>query len=68
MIPRPPRARSGMALKPKRAQIKLVNEQIDHANKMIFPDPVIQALREKRRLIPADALNETCHPNPPNHG
>jgi tRNA G46 methylase TrmB len=34
---------------------------------VIFPDPVVQPLREKRRLISADTLNETCHAKPPNH-
>jgi hypothetical protein len=53
-----------MALKPKRTQIKLVNKKINHANKMIFPDPVIQSLGEKGRLIATDTVDETCHAKP----
>jgi hypothetical protein len=66
MISRPPSAGRGMALETERGQIKLVNKQINHAHKVIFPDPVVQPLREKRRLISADTLDETCHAKPPN--
>ncbi len=56
-----------MALKPECGQIELVNKHIDHARQVIFPDPVIQPLREKRCLISADTLNETCHTKTSNH-
>jgi hypothetical protein len=57
-----------MTLKSEPGQIELINEQIDHTHKVIFPDPLVQTLRKQRRLIPADTFDETCHPNPPNHG
>jgi hypothetical protein len=56
-----------MTLKSEPGQIELINEQIDHTHKVIFPDPVVQPLWEKRRLISADTLDETCHARPPNH-
>ena len=67
MIPWPPSAGRGMALESERGQIKLVNKQINHAHKVIFPDPVVQLLREKSRLISADTHDETYHAKPPNH-
>lgn len=55
-----------MVLKPERGQIALVNEQIDHTRKVILPDPLVQMLRKKSRLIPV-APDETRHENPPNY-
>lgn len=46
-------------------QIKLVDEQIDDANKVIRADPVLQPFWKKHRLAALNALDETDHANPP---
>lgn len=53
-----------METKPR--QIEFINEDIDNTIEVIFRDLVIQSLREKCGLIPADPLDETRHVNPPN--
>ena len=53
-----------MGTKPR--QIEFINEDIDNTIEVIFRDPVIQSLREKCGLIPADTLDETRHVKPPN--
>jgi hypothetical protein len=55
-----------MTLEPERGQIELVDKQINCAHEVVLPDPVLQPLRKKRRLIAADTLDETRHENPPN--
>ena len=49
--------------KPKLGQIEfLLDEDIDHANRIVFADPVFQAFRKQRRLAPVNPLNEAPHP------
>src|SRR5262249_7450108 len=45
-------------------QIKPVNERIDHANRIILADPVIEASRQQRQLPPIRLLNEPRHLSP----
>ena len=56
-----------MTMKAKGGEVKFINEEINDTDKVIFADPVLQTLREKRRLIPVHALDETRHTKPPNH-
>lgn len=53
---------------PKRRQIERIDKQIDHPNKVLLRDPVVQPLREKRRLSPADTLDKARDAKPPSHG
>ena len=45
-------------------EIKLVDKDINHANRIVLVDPVIQAFGKKRRLPAIHPLNETLHPIP----
>ena len=45
------------------SQVKLVNEDIDDANRIVLPNIVFQNVREQCRLPPIRALNKTVHPN-----
>ena len=56
-----------MTMKAKGGEVEFIDEEIDDTDKVIFADPVLQALREKRRLIPSHALDEARHAQPPNH-
>ena len=46
---------------PKLRQIKLVNKDIDYANRIVLPDPIFQAFRKKRSLPAIRALNKASH-------
>ena len=56
-----------MTMKAKGGEVEFIDEEIDDTDKAIFADPVLQTLREKRRLIPVHAIDETRHAKPPNH-
>jgi hypothetical protein len=47
---------------PDLRQIDLVNKDIDCAYRIIFANPVFQALRKQRALPTIRALNEALHP------
>ena len=51
--------------KAQHRQIQFVNEGIDDADRVIFPDVVVQAVRQQDELAPVLALNKTLHPGPP---
>jgi hypothetical protein len=42
-------------------QIEAVDEHVDHADRIVLVDPVLEALRKQRRLIPVGALHEPLH-------
>ena len=46
-------------------QIQFINEGIDDTNRVIFPDVLVQAVRQQDQLAPLLALNKTLHPSPP---
>jgi len=46
------------------SEIELVDEDIDHPNRIIAIDPVFQAFRKKRALAAIRALNKALHPIP----
>lgn len=50
MIARPSRPSGCMTMKAKRGEVEFIDEEIDDTDKVIFADPVLQTLREKRRL------------------
>ncbi len=45
-------------VKAKLAQIKFLNKNVDHANRIVLVDPVFEALRKQRALPAIHALNE----------
>ncbi len=47
---------------PERAKIKLIDEEVDDTDQMILTNPFVDALGEKRGLLPVDAVDETRHP------
>ena len=49
-------------IKPKLGQIEFLDEDIDHANRIVLTDPVVQAFRKQRRLTAIDPLNEAPDP------
>jgi antitoxin component of MazEF toxin-antitoxin module len=65
MIGRPTRRRRGHTLKAEIAEIKPVNKDVDGANRIVVADPIVEALRQQRRLAPIRPGNEPLHRVPP---
>ncbi|WP_426443560.1 hypothetical protein [Bradyrhizobium genosp. P] len=49
------------ATEPKVSQIERRNEGVDHANRIVICNPVIQAFRQQSRLPPISPLHEARH-------
>src|SRR3981189_347798 len=49
------------AIEPEVAEFQRIDEHIDRANRITLVDPIIQAFRQKRRLLAIRPLNETLH-------
>lgn len=64
MIAGPPR-RCG-TLKSKPTQVELVDEDIDHAHRAVFPDIVVDTVRKQQSLPSITPFDETWHLRPPN--
>ena len=47
---------------PQFAQIQLIDEHVDHPGRILLADPVLQALREQRRLAAIQTLYKPPHP------
>src|SRR6266536_499133 len=65
MIRRPTCAGRLNATEPKFSQIEGRNEGVDHANRIVICNPVIQAFRQQSRLPAISPLNEAPHAQPP---
>src|SRR5215469_17527658 len=65
MVSRPPRVRRLGTLKSQRHKFEFLNESIDGTHRIVFGDPVVQSLREKHRLLPTLAFDESLHGAPP---
>lgn len=61
MIARSAGSCGGGALKATGLEVQLIDEQINNADQVIIVDPVVETLREKRRLTSVSALNVTSH-------
>jgi hypothetical protein len=48
-------------------QIQFINDGIDDADRVIFPDVVVQTFRQQYQLASVLALDKTLHPRPPGH-
>ena len=66
MIGRPPGRRRLDPVEPKLGQIERIDERVDHPNRIVLVDPVIEAFGQQRRLPAIRPLNEALHPSPAN--
>ena len=65
MVRGPPRRLRINPAKTQLTQIKLINKDVNHANRIVLLDPVLQAFGKKHRLPAIRPLNEALHPIPP---
>jgi hypothetical protein len=61
MIGRPPRRRRRHPRKPQGRKVQLVNKDLDHPNRVLLVDVILQAVREQRPLHPIFAIDEPMH-------
>src|SRR5207237_1848547 len=52
-------------VKPQIVQIELLDKDIDHANWVVFANPIVQAFGKQRALPTVHALDKPLHPIPP---
>jgi len=64
MISWPARRTRRYPIKPKVARIKFFNKYINHADRVVLTDPVVQPIRKQGALAALFALNKTLHQNP----
>ena len=43
------------------AQLQLVDERVDHSDRVVFPNEIVQAFRQQRDLVSTFALDESLH-------
>ncbi len=60
----PPRCCRLDTVEPEAGEIERINEGIDCANRIVLVDPIVEALRQKRRLSPICSLDEPLHDHP----
>src|SRR5262249_24928032 len=51
--------------KPQGGQVQFINEDLDHPNRVLLVDVILQAMRQQRRLHPIFAIDEPMHRRPP---
>jgi hypothetical protein len=51
-------------IEPEASQIQRIDEGVDHANRILLVDPVVEAFRQKRRLSPICSLDKPLHDHP----
>lgn len=49
----------------KSAEIKLIDKHVDHANRIVFGDKILQPVWKQRGLATINALDKTLHQKPP---
>lgn len=52
------------AVEPQIAEVERTDEGVDHANRVLIIDPVVEILRQKRRLCPIRSLDKSLHDHP----
>src|SRR2546421_2717145 len=65
MVRRPSRCLGIDTDEPELRQIQLVDEDVDHANRIILANPIFQAFRKERALSTIRALDEALNQIPP---
>jgi hypothetical protein len=61
VIGRPPRRPGTDPLEAEHAQIQIIDEDVDHPNRIILRDEIIQAFRQETHLVPGNPLNKPLH-------
>ena len=64
MIRRPPGRLGSNPIEAELTQIKLVDKDVDHPNRIVLIDPVFQAFRKQRALRTIRSFNKALHPIP----
>src|ERR1700676_521832 len=67
MIGRPSRRLRLDPVKPELSKIERLDEGVDHTNRIILIDPIIQAFGQQCRLTAIRAFDKALHPSPANH-
>ena len=65
MIGRPACRRRRHPRKPQGGKVQFVDEDLDHPNRVLLVDVILQAVRQQRRLHPIFAIDEPMHRQPP---
>jgi hypothetical protein len=65
MVGWPPRRRRRHPRKPQGGKVQLVDEDLDHPNRVLLADIIFQAVREQRPLHPIFAIDEPMHRQAP---
>ena len=61
-----PPGRCGLdTVKPEIGEIERIDEGVDCANRILLVDPIVEALRQQRRLSPICSFDEPLHDHPP---
>ncbi len=53
---------------PEFAEIEFVNKNVNHPNRIVFINPVVQQHREQSALLAINAFHKTLHQTIPPHG
>ena len=64
MISGPARGRRLDAIKTQIRQVQRIDERVDHADRILLVNPIVEALRQERRLPPICSLHEALHDVP----
>src|SRR6516162_2517414 len=67
MISGPPSLRRLHPFEAELSEIERIDKRIDHSNRIVLVDPVVQTFGKQRRLCASRPLNEALHwpPQPP---
>ena len=66
MIGWPSSVRRRDPFEPQFSKIERIDKRIDHSNRIVLVDPVVQTFGKQRRLCASRPLNEALHWPPPN--
>src|SRR6516162_533172 len=66
MISGPPSLRRLHPFEAELSEIERIDKRIDHSNRIVLVDPVVQTFGKQRRLCASRPLNEALHWPPPN--
>src|SRR5215469_14209271 len=64
MVSRPPRLRRVNSVEFEIAEIECFDKRLDHANRIILVDPIVQAFRKQRTLATVRSPDKALHPIP----
>ena len=65
MIGRPACRRRRHPRKSQGGKVQFVDEDLDHPNRVLLADIILQAVRQQRLLHPIFAIDEPMHRQPP---